>query len=97
VVGAYVLAAELAHTPGDPQAAFTRYEARMRKAVSTTQDSSRSGPIFAPKSRFGIAARNWFLNNPFFLNQMLKQAQKLSMLVELPEYGSVQKGELVQE
>ncbi|WP_238177285.1 FAD-dependent monooxygenase [Kribbella sp. VKM Ac-2566] len=94
VVGAYVLAGELAQ--GDLRTAFDRYEERLRKAVSKTQDGSRSGQFMAPATRFGIAARNKILDRPFFLNQMLKMAQNMSELVELPTY-SAQQGEFVQE
>ena len=96
VVGAYVLAGELARAGGDYQAAFGRYEARLRKAVSTTQDGSQAGRFLAPATRLGITARNRILDNRFFLNQMLKMAQKMSNLIELPDY-SVQQGELVEE
>ncbi|WP_405066748.1 FAD-dependent monooxygenase [Kribbella sp. NBC_01510] len=96
VVGAYVLAGELARAGGDYQAAFERYEARLRKAVSTTQDGSQAGRFLAPATRLGIIARNRILDNRFFLKQMLKMAQKMSNLIELPNY-SVQQGELVEE
>ncbi|RZT17107.1 2-polyprenyl-6-methoxyphenol hydroxylase-like FAD-dependent oxidoreductase [Kribbella sp. VKM Ac-2569] len=94
VVGAYVLAGELGQ--GDFRTAFDRYEERLRKAVSKTQDGSRSGQFMAPATRFGIAARNKILDRPFFLNQMLKMAQNMSELVELPTY-SAQQGQFVQE
>jgi 2-polyprenyl-6-methoxyphenol hydroxylase-like FAD-dependent oxidoreductase len=94
VVGAYVLAGELAQ--GDFRIAFGRYEERLRKAVSKTQDGSRAGSFLAPATRFGIAARNKILDRPFFLNQMLKMAQNMSELVELPPY-SVKQGQFVQE
>jgi 2-polyprenyl-6-methoxyphenol hydroxylase-like FAD-dependent oxidoreductase len=94
VVGAYVLAGELAQ--GDFRTAFGRYEERLRKAVSKTQDGSRAGSFLAPATRFGIAARNKILDRPFFLNQMLKMAQNMSELVELPPY-SVKQGQFVQE
>ncbi|GAA1596527.1 MULTISPECIES: FAD-dependent monooxygenase [Kribbella] len=94
VVGAYVLAAELARA--DFRTAFDRYEALLRKAVSTTQDGSRAGSFLAPAGRFGIASRNWLLDKPFVLNQMLKMAQNMSELVELPDY-SVKERNLVQE
>jgi 2-polyprenyl-6-methoxyphenol hydroxylase-like FAD-dependent oxidoreductase len=100
VVGAYVLAGELARAR-DLRTAFDRYEARLRKAVSTTQDGSRSGSFLAPATRFGITARNRILAIPFFLNQMLKMAQNMSELIELPAYSigtaSGQEGQLVQE
>ncbi|GAA3115657.1 2-polyprenyl-6-methoxyphenol hydroxylase-like FAD-dependent oxidoreductase [Kribbella aluminosa] len=94
VVGAYVLAGELARA--DFRTAFDRYEAALRKSVSTTQDGSRAGSFLAPASRFGIVARNKMLDRPFFLNQMLKMAQNMSELIELPPY-SVKEGHFVQE
>ncbi|MEV5961229.1 FAD-dependent monooxygenase [Kribbella sp. NPDC051952] len=97
VVGAYVLAGELAQAGNNRRLAFDRYEARLRKSVSATQDGSQAGRFMAPATRFGLTARNRILDNRFFLNQMLKMAQKMSNLIELPDYGSVQKGELVQE
>ena len=102
VVGAYVLAGELARAGNDHRIAFEQYEARLRKAVSATQDGSRAGQFLAPSTRFGITARNRMLDTRFFLNQMLKMAQKMSNLIELPDYDSgrqdsAQQGELVQE
>ncbi|MFD7155296.1 FAD-dependent monooxygenase [Kribbella sp. NPDC059898] len=94
VVGAYVLAGELAR--GNFRTAFDRYEAALRKAVSTTQDGSRAGSFLAPATRFGIASRNWMLDKPFFMNQMLKMAQNMSELIEVPAY-SVKEGNFVQE
>lgn len=98
VVGAYVLAGELAV---GRQGAFERYEARLRKATSTTQDGSQSGRFLAPPSRLAITARNRMLNNRFLMGQMIKLAQKMSTLIELPDYsaeqGSVEKGQLVEE
>lgn len=96
VVGAYVLAGELAQARGDLRSAFDRYETRLRKAVSTTQDGSRAGSFLAPATRFGLAARNRILDIPFFMNKMLKMAQNMSELIELPEY-SLEEGKLVQE
>jgi 2-polyprenyl-6-methoxyphenol hydroxylase-like FAD-dependent oxidoreductase len=96
VVGAYVLAGELERSRGDYRIAFERYEARLRKSVSTTQDGSQAGRFLAPASRFGITARNRILDTRFFMNQVLKMAHKMSNLIELPDY-SAEQGELVQE
>ncbi|HWD80903.1 MAG TPA: FAD-dependent monooxygenase [Kribbella sp.] len=100
VVGAYVLAGELALAGDDFRTAFDRYEATLRKAVSTTQDGSRAGTFLAPATRFGITARNKILDRPFFLNQMLKMARNMSELIELPAYfngtTSVEEGKIVQ-
>jgi 2-polyprenyl-6-methoxyphenol hydroxylase-like FAD-dependent oxidoreductase len=89
VVGAYVLAGELAAAGGDHAAAFARYEGRLRKSVQATQDGSRAGQFMAPASRFGIMARNRLLSTGFFLDQMLKQAQRMSNLIDLPAYGEL--------
>ncbi|MET9312768.1 FAD-dependent monooxygenase [Kribbella sp. NPDC003505] len=101
VVGAYVLAGELAQARGDVRTAFARYEATLRKAVSTTQDGSRAGSFLAPATRFGIATRNRILDIPFFLNQMLRMARNMSELIELPAYSidtaSGQQRQLVEE
>lgn len=97
VVGAYVLAGELAQAGDNRRLAFERYEARLRKSVSATQDGSQAGRFMAPATRLGITARNRILDNRFFLNQMLKMAQKMSNLIELPDYPSIQQGELVEE
>jgi 2-polyprenyl-6-methoxyphenol hydroxylase-like FAD-dependent oxidoreductase len=97
VVGAYVLAGELARAGNDLPSAFERYEARLRKAVSATQDGSQAGRFLAPRRSFGIATRNRLLNTRFLLDLMLKQAQKMSTLIELPAYDSLQEGELVEE
>jgi 2-polyprenyl-6-methoxyphenol hydroxylase-like FAD-dependent oxidoreductase len=89
VVGAYVLAGELAAARGDHAAGFARYEARLRKSVQATQDGSRAGQFLAPASRFGIAARNRLLNTRFVLDQMLRMAQRMSNLIELPAYAEL--------
>ncbi|TCC47755.1 FAD-dependent oxidoreductase [Kribbella capetownensis] len=92
VIGAYVLAGELAESRGDYRAAFARYEARLRKAVQTTQDGSRTGQFLAPATQFGITARNRILNTRFFMNQMLRMARKFSNLIELPAYPALDQG-----
>jgi 2-polyprenyl-6-methoxyphenol hydroxylase-like FAD-dependent oxidoreductase len=97
VVASYLLAGELARSGGDYRAAFHRYEAQLRKPVSKTQrGGDRTGKFLAPGTRFGIAARNRLLSQPFLLNQMLKAGQKISNLVELPDY-SVEQRQFVQE
>ncbi|HSY23088.1 MAG TPA: FAD-dependent monooxygenase [Polyangiaceae bacterium] len=59
IVGAYVLAHELADAR-DHRAAFARYEARMRPYATRCQKGAmRMGGFFAPKTRFGLAARNF--------------------------------------
>lgn len=57
LVGAYVLARELANTPQAPADAFARYETRMRPYVDLNQalvDLSRQGPV--PEAQMAQAA-----------------------------------------
>lgn len=57
VVGAYVLAGELARAEGDFAVAFGRYEAKYRGYASVSQKIN-AGRLLAPKSRIGIIGRN---------------------------------------
>jgi 2-polyprenyl-6-methoxyphenol hydroxylase-like FAD-dependent oxidoreductase len=59
LVGAYVLAGELAASPHDPAAAFGRYQDEMRTYVAECQELPPGGMNgFAPKSRAMIGMRN---------------------------------------
>ncbi|WP_051740436.1 FAD-dependent monooxygenase [Streptomyces xylophagus] len=59
MVGAYVLAGELAGTPDDITGAFTRYERKLRPWISQIQQSAPdSGKTMTPRTAHGIAFRN---------------------------------------
>jgi 2-polyprenyl-6-methoxyphenol hydroxylase-like FAD-dependent oxidoreductase len=61
VVGAYVLAHELAlaRRGSDPSAAFARYEDRIRPYAAGCQKGAvRAGQFLAPRTRFGVGCRN---------------------------------------
>ncbi|HEY4216686.1 MAG TPA: FAD-dependent monooxygenase [Gemmatimonadaceae bacterium] len=59
VVGAYVLAGELAAANGDCVTAFARYEDRIRDYAKRCQSGARTvGSFMAPRTRIGIAVRN---------------------------------------
>lgn len=59
LVGAYVLAGELASTPDDHEAAFARYQDQMRAYVAACQKLPPGGVKgFAPQSRTMISLRN---------------------------------------
>lgn len=64
LVGAFVLARELANQPGSPHAAFARYEARMRPFVDLNQalvDMTRQGPV--PDAQMRAAANGISLHD----------------------------------
>ncbi|MCK2220307.1 FAD-dependent monooxygenase [Actinomadura sp. ATCC 31491] len=59
MAGAYTLAAELAATPADPQAAFARYESAHRRLVDPKQANvGRAAALMVPATRAGVATRN---------------------------------------
>ena len=75
MVEAYVLAAELARSPADPGAAFTRYRARLAPMLRSKQDAARRlGLAFAPKNRRQLLARNAamrLMGLPFVANRVM--------------------------
>ena len=90
LVGAYVLAAELAAAGGDHGAAFGRYEDRMRDYVRINQKrppgSSRG---FAPKSATGIWLRNQMMRLVVRMpgkQAMMGGIQKSANAIDLPDY-----------
>ncbi len=59
MIGAYVLAGELARARGDWAVAFARYEERLRPFLVAKQRAAvRFAPSFAPRTALGIALRN---------------------------------------
>ncbi|MBB5912581.1 2-polyprenyl-6-methoxyphenol hydroxylase-like FAD-dependent oxidoreductase [Nocardia transvalensis] len=86
VVGAYVLAGELALAGGDHAVAFERYEDIMKRYSRKTDDAS-PGRFLAPKRGYGIHLRNRFLKSRGF-DMMLKYAESAKNDIELQDYPS---------
>ncbi|WP_052860901.1 MULTISPECIES: Rossmann-fold NAD(P)-binding domain-containing protein [Streptomyces] len=87
IVGAYVLAGELAAAGGDHRAAFARYERRLRPYVTRCQEGGRGvGEFLAPATREAMAARNAALNDPVAVAAMLAQGQDLAADIVLEDY-----------
>ncbi|MEV6905448.1 FAD-dependent monooxygenase [Amycolatopsis sp. NPDC051071] len=60
MMGAYVLAGELAAAHGDHEVAFARYEEKLRGPVKVSQKQAAGiGTFLVPKSRFMIGYRNF--------------------------------------
>jgi 2-polyprenyl-6-methoxyphenol hydroxylase-like FAD-dependent oxidoreductase len=89
VVGAHVLAGELASTP-DLATALDRYESRLRSyALGCQKVATRAGSFFAPTSGFGIAARNFVyrvLTSRVFIGFFEKLVTQAATDFVLPEY-----------
>ncbi|WP_067534336.1 FAD-dependent monooxygenase [Nocardia crassostreae] len=87
VVGAYVLAGELAIADGDHATAFARYEEIMKRYLRMA-DAANAGPFLAPKTKLGIRARNWFLGSRLW-NLMLKYTDNAKNDIDLRNYPEI--------
>jgi 2-polyprenyl-6-methoxyphenol hydroxylase-like FAD-dependent oxidoreductase len=88
MVGAYVLAGELARARADHATAFARYEERLRTLVATKQKGAvRLAPFFAPASRAGMFFRNQVMKLMAIpLVTKLAVSRELADRIELPDY-----------
>jgi len=91
IVGAYVLAGELAHAQGDVCAALARYEVLMRPYATKGQEGAKNvGRFFAPRTRHGLALRNLFyrvMTSRLFIHQFEKMVKASASDFELPRYA----------
>jgi len=87
VVGAYVLAGELAVADGEHTIGYARYNEIMRRYAKIAGQSS-AGRFLAPRTALGIRARNWFIGSPAF-NLMLKYSDNAANDIELQDYPSL--------
>lgn len=78
VVGAYILAGELAEADGDYQVAYEKYEARMRDFVKKCQGiADGGGNWFVPRTPF----RLWLSNQMW---KILPFTPWKKLMIELP-------------
>jgi 2-polyprenyl-6-methoxyphenol hydroxylase-like FAD-dependent oxidoreductase len=90
VVGAYVLAGELAVADGDHVAAYARYDEIMRRYAKIAGNTN-TGRFLAPKTAWGIRARNWLLGSRTF-SLMTKYGDKAANDIDLPDYPALARG-----
>jgi 2-polyprenyl-6-methoxyphenol hydroxylase-like FAD-dependent oxidoreductase len=90
LVGAYVLAGELAAAEGDHRVAFARYDTEMREYVKVNQKRPPGGASgFAPSTRRGIWMRNQFMRMLPHLpggSKMMGGIQKAANAITLKPY-----------
>jgi 2-polyprenyl-6-methoxyphenol hydroxylase-like FAD-dependent oxidoreductase len=87
LVAAYALAGELARAKGDHAVAFGRYERLVADfARRAQQGGDTTGKFLAPRSAFGIRARNWTMNRKLFMDLTFKIAGDRSSKIDLPSY-----------
>jgi 2-polyprenyl-6-methoxyphenol hydroxylase-like FAD-dependent oxidoreductase len=87
VVGAYVLAGELAVAGGDHTTAYARYDEIMRRYAKIAGNSN-AGRFMAPKTAWGVRARNWFLGSRTF-GLMMKYGDKAANDIDLVDYPAL--------
>ncbi|MET9293999.1 FAD-dependent monooxygenase [Streptomyces sp. NPDC003077] len=87
IVGAYVLAGELARAEGDHRTAFTRYEQEIRDYVTGCQEGGQHvGAFLAPTTQEAIDQRNAMLNDPAGLAAMLQAGEDISTDFTVRDY-----------
>jgi len=88
ITAAYVLAGELAKARGRHEEAFGRYEALLRSFIVSKQRGAEGfAAAFAPKTRFGLFARNHVLK-ALAIPGLAKLAfgRDISDTLKLPDY-----------
>ncbi|WP_378733829.1 FAD-dependent monooxygenase [Nocardia brasiliensis] len=84
VVGAYVIAGELAVAEGDYAVAFARYNEIMR-GYAKIAGNQNAGKFLAPKTALGITVRNRFFESRMF-SLMMKYMDKVTNDIDLRDY-----------
>jgi 2-polyprenyl-6-methoxyphenol hydroxylase-like FAD-dependent oxidoreductase len=87
VVGAYVLAGELAVADGNHTVAYARYDEIMRRYAKIA-GSTNAGRFLAPKTAGGIRARNWFLGSRAF-TLMVRYGDNAANDIDLADYPAL--------
>lgn len=89
IVGAYVLAGELAHG-GEPRTALARYESLIRPYATRCQSGAEdAGPMFAPRTRAQLWARNTMLRlmaSPRLSDWLNRLTSRDASRIVLPDY-----------
>ena len=82
-----MLAGELAIADGDNTAAYARYDEIMRRYAKIAGNTN-TGRFLAPKTAWGIRARNWFLGSRAF-SLMVKYGDKAANDIDLADYPAL--------
>ncbi|MQA76971.1 MAG: FAD-dependent oxidoreductase [Streptosporangiales bacterium] len=87
VVGAYVLAGELAAAGGDHRTAYAAYERRMRGYSGRWQKRANPGAFLAPRTRGGLWLRDSVFRTRLGRRLLVSSSDSLATDVELPDYA----------
>lgn len=86
VVGAYVLAGELAAAGGDHRVALPAYEQRLRSYAARWQKGANPGHFLAPSSGLGLRFRNALLSRRAAQRMLIRSTASLATAPDLPDY-----------
>ncbi|WP_028473850.1 FAD-dependent monooxygenase [Nocardioides alkalitolerans] len=85
LVGAYVLAGELAKANGAHTQAFLAYENKIRDYAAISQKVN-AGRLMAPRTRYGIVLRNLLFSSLSFAGPLMKVIDRPATNIELEDY-----------
>ncbi|MGR6321145.1 FAD-dependent monooxygenase [Micromonospora soli] len=88
LVGAYVLAGELALAGGDHRVALPAYERRMRTYASRWQRGASPGHFLAPASGWGLWLRDRLLAARPVQSMLVRSTGSLATEADLPDYAA---------
>ncbi|HJP75804.1 MAG TPA: FAD-dependent monooxygenase [Pseudonocardiaceae bacterium] len=86
VVGAYVLAGELASAAGDHRLAFTAYEQRLRGYADRWHRHASPGQFLAPSTAFRLGLRNAMFRRKLVQRLLVGSSKFVATKLELPDY-----------
>ncbi|MEU8661632.1 FAD-dependent monooxygenase [Actinoplanes philippinensis] len=86
LVGAHILAGELASAETHHRVAFAAYEQRMRAYAGRWQKGANPGKFLAPATRLGLALRNRLLAASVVQRIVLSGTKSLATDANLPDY-----------
>lgn len=87
IVGAYVLAGELAAAEGDHRVAFAAYERRMRPYAARWQRGANPGRFLAPATALGLRLRDLLFGRAVVRRMLISGTKSLATDADLPEYA----------
>ncbi|GAB2851421.1 FAD-dependent monooxygenase [Actinocorallia aurea] len=85
LVGAYVLAGELAASGGDPGTALPAYERRMRPYADRWQRGASPGRFLAPRTGYGLRLRDTLFARSWFQRLLIGSTGSMAA-ADLPDY-----------
>ncbi|WP_329455260.1 FAD-dependent monooxygenase [Streptomyces sp. NBC_01497] len=88
LVGAYVLAGELAAARGDHRVALPAYEERLRRYAARWQRGANPGEFLAPSTATRLRVRNAMFRTSVVRRLLLAGTSSLAANIDLPSYGS---------